>query len=277
MDWALAIDRNREVLSRIVAALCAMVGLVDGSTVSTLPRHLRSRVLRVLRPAESAVRRLIVIAARDVKIALRPAAERTVAPKSAVTSRPDPTTRSVKPETGKTNHKAGVVLYRTGDRDCSRTGPRLKPRVDARCGISLPVADIAPDFPLIDPRKRFDFRPRRRAKSFPRITCIGLSEPTPIPDKWIPSPDDPLDATRLCRRLRTLKRALDDLGAQARRLARLEARREASLLHTIRYTPMRPGWPPGCRKRPVHEVDAVLRECHSLAQAALSATCTLPP
>jgi hypothetical protein len=282
MDWALAIERNREALSRIVAALCAMVGLVDGNTVSTLPRHLRSRVFRILRPAESAVRRLIVLAARDVKITLRPAGERRVTPKTAAISEPDPRARSAKPGSGKNtgmnNREAGLVLYRPEDRDRTPAAPRLKPVVDTRCGISRKTADIAPAFPLADPRKRFDFRPRRRrAKSFPRITCIGLSEPTPIPDDWFPSPDDPLDATRLCRRLRALKRALDDLDAQARRLARLEARREAGLLRAGRYPPMRPGWPPGRRKRPLHEVDAVLRDCHSLARAALSGPCTPPP
>jgi hypothetical protein len=31
---------------------------------------------------------------------------------------------------------------------------------------------------------------------------------------------------------------------------------------------MRPGWPPGRRKRAFHEVDDVLRECHSLAHDA---------
>ncbi len=30
---------------------------------------------------------------------------------------------------------------------------------------------------------------------------------------------------------------------------------------------MRPGWPPGRRKRPFHEVDDVLAECHALALA----------
>ena len=72
MDWARAIDINRTALTRIVAALIAMVGL---SAAARLPRAVHRAALRLLRPAESAVRRLIVIAARGVVVkpaALRP-------------------------------------------------------------------------------------------------------------------------------------------------------------------------------------------------------------
>ncbi|WP_246717458.1 hypothetical protein [Oricola nitratireducens] len=120
--------------------------------------------------------------------------------------------------------------------------------------------------PLLDPRKRFDVRPkRRRAKSFPRICVIGVSEPRPIPEIRIPTPDDEIDATRLCRRLAALKRALDDLDGQARRLARWKAKRDLGLNRTKYFSPMRPGWPPGRRKRPFHAVDDILAECHALA------------
>jgi hypothetical protein len=148
----------------------------------------------------------------------------------------------------------------------SRTGivypPGYRPEGDARKPAKGPK-----NFPLIDPRKRFDLAPRRRyAKTFPRITCIGLSEPTPIPDDWFPSPDDPVSAERLCRRLDALKRALEDLDGQARRLARWRARDGQNGKN--RLPPMRPGWPPGHRRRPSHEIDDVLRECHSLAVCA---------
>jgi hypothetical protein len=123
-----------------------------------------------------------------------------------------------------------------------------------------------PALPLLDPRKRFGVRPpRRRAKSFPRITFMGISEPRPIPEIRIPTPDDEIDAIRLRRRLAGLKRALDDLPGQARRLARWRARRDLGLNRTKYFSPMRPGWPPGRRKRAIHAVDDVLRECHALA------------
>jgi hypothetical protein len=66
MDWAKAVDRNQSALQAIVAALFAMLGLAEGAAAGRIPKELRLAVLRVLRPAESAVRRLIVMAARDV-------------------------------------------------------------------------------------------------------------------------------------------------------------------------------------------------------------------
>jgi hypothetical protein len=68
MDWALAIDRHRAPLLRIVAALFALIGLGQGETVERLSRPLYRAVLRVLRPAEAAVRRLIIVAARDMVV-----------------------------------------------------------------------------------------------------------------------------------------------------------------------------------------------------------------
>src|SRR5262245_13036473 len=68
MDWALAIERNREPLLRIVAALFAMIGLGEGGAIERLSWPLYRAVLRVLRPAEAAVRRLIVIAAHGMVV-----------------------------------------------------------------------------------------------------------------------------------------------------------------------------------------------------------------
>ncbi|WP_193177141.1 hypothetical protein [Oricola nitratireducens] len=217
INWDRAIARNRDALLRILAALFVMTDLAEGATAATMSRYLHNHILRILRAAESAVRRLIVIAARDLVVVVAP--------------RKQPTT----PSTTTTTTTTTSVPAFTG-------------------------------LPLLDPRKRFDFRPRRRcAKSFPRITFIGLTEPTPIPEDWIPSPDDAIDATRLRRRLAGLKRALDDIPGQAKRLARWKAKRDLGLNRSKYFSPMRPGWPPGRRKRAFHEVDDVLAECHALA------------
>ena len=63
MDWAKAITRNSEALKGIIEALFAMLGLAGDVTVGRIPRPLHTAALRILRPAESAVRRLIIIAA----------------------------------------------------------------------------------------------------------------------------------------------------------------------------------------------------------------------
>jgi hypothetical protein len=231
-NWQSVVERNREALLRIIAVLIAMAGPDDERT-ATLPRHLRNCINRILRPAESAVRRLIVIAARGIEVAVRPSSERKGSPTTSVILGFNPRTHSVGPE----------------------------------------LISKATNFPLLDPRKRFDFVPRpRRAKTFPRITCIGLSEPTPIPDDWLPSPDDEMDAAPVYRRLTALKHALEDLDKQAKRLARWRARRDRGMLRSPRFSPMRPGWPPGHRKRPSHEVDEILRDLDSLARTAWADT-----
>ncbi|MFZ2102206.1 MAG: hypothetical protein WAU86_16750, partial [Oricola sp.] len=72
VNWPVAIERNRAALLRIVAMLFAIAGLDDGRTVETLPRHLRFYLIRILRPAESAVRRLVIIVARGLVVEIRP-------------------------------------------------------------------------------------------------------------------------------------------------------------------------------------------------------------
>jgi hypothetical protein len=70
MDWARAVEINRIALTRIVAELLAMIGVMSGSAVE-----------RLLRPTESALRRLIVIAARGLVV--KPAPNRPM-PKGLV-------------------------------------------------------------------------------------------------------------------------------------------------------------------------------------------------
>jgi hypothetical protein len=221
MDWARAIERNSEALKAIVAALFAMLGLAGDATVGRIPQPLRRAVLRILRPAESAMRRLVVIAARGLVVKAAP-------------SRPMP------------------------------SGPI------AQGGRSRP------SFQLFDPRKNFA-GPRRRAfaRIAPRIHIFGSdprvaalwAAPQPAADP-APPPDGLVNAERLTRRLNALKLALDDLPRQARRLARWRVRRENAKAPKFR-SPLRPGHPPGYRRKLLHEVDEVLIECHGLACDAL--------
>ena len=72
MDWDLAIKRNSKALKDIIDVLFALLGLDGTNAALRIPRSLHSAVLGVLRPAESAVRRLIFIAARGVVVKLAP-------------------------------------------------------------------------------------------------------------------------------------------------------------------------------------------------------------
>ena len=227
MDWDLAIRRNREALLRILAGLFALVGLPEGETADsshTLPRHLHAHARRILRAAESAIRRLVVIAAREVVVETRPAGER--------------------PDFAALRNKNG----------------RAPAEADAPAALRIPA------FPLLDPLKRYSFKPPRRGpKSFPRICVVGYSEPAPIPEKPVVSPDDPVDATDLCRRLLSSRRALANLSREARRLARWQARDKIKPGPRRVVPPLRIGRPPGGRKHPNHAVDHILKECQALA------------
>ena len=66
------IKHHSEALKGIIAALFAMLGLDGEATVSRIPKPLHRAVALVLRPAESALRRLIVIAARGLVVKVAP-------------------------------------------------------------------------------------------------------------------------------------------------------------------------------------------------------------
>lgn len=226
MDWALAIERNRQPLLRIVAVLFGMIGLGPSASVERIARPLHRAVLAVLRPAEAAVRRLIVAAARG--IAAKPSAPRPV--------------------------PAGLVISRTGQ---GRTAFQLfDPRrvvTDARHSRDL--------IPRCDPRIRvidvtFD----------PRITLFRPA-PQVAPDDARREYDYTVDAWPLCRRLAAIRSALEDLPRQAKRYARWRAR-PPETRRPKRLDSLRTGPPPGLRRRPTHEVEEILAECHWLARHA---------
>ena len=68
MDWELAIRRNREDLLKIVAMIFMTIGLMPGAVVATLPKRVYYAAQRILRPAESAVRRVIFMGMRGLTV-----------------------------------------------------------------------------------------------------------------------------------------------------------------------------------------------------------------
>jgi len=349
MDWHAAIERNREALRRILAALVAMAGLgaptsplrgfdgrssdrASGSIVDregrgdceaigvpgnvreasggggcvppntltwpsdddrppfkgevnprpALPRHLHRAVLRLLRPAEAAARRLVIVAAREFAETATPQArmEEIATPLARMGGNPPPRLRRRVPKPtllckpGGTGIfvRPGVVLPLTppheeeGGAGASESPSPLWGGVRGGGTRSRPIP-----FQLTDPLRR-PFRRRQPVPSaVPRISAPGFSEPDRSRDRRPPMPDDPVDATRLGLRLAALGRALDDLPAQARRftrwLAREKSARESGRVR--RVAPLRGGRPPGSRRRPTHEVHHVLADLHSFAFLAL--------
>jgi hypothetical protein len=223
MDWQRAIEINREALTRIVAGLVALLGLQAGGTATSIAPPVYQLVARILHPAESAVRRLIVIAARGLVVASQPA-------------RPMP---------------PGLVIERKS------------------AGRST--------FQLFDTRKSFPDDDEADAITGPRIRSIGDPDPRSLflakfaaaRALQAAEQQEEMEAARLSRRVMLLKKALDTLPQQARRLVRWQARR-AEMKGAKFTSPMRPGPAPGHRKKPKDEIDFVLRECHGLAWDVLN-------
>ncbi len=87
-----------------------------------------------------------------------------------------------------------------------------------------------------------------RIHFFPHDPRISALFPTPRPVvEPPPPPDGRVSASRLHRRLKALKLALDDLPRQAKRLVRWQQRRKAAP-GPKPTLPFRPGRPPGYRK-----------------------------
>jgi hypothetical protein len=214
----------------------------------TLPRHLHRAILRLLRPAESAARRLIIVMARGLVVPLPPARPRKAKPRPTILRKP------------------------------GGTGILMPP------GSLPPAAPRTVILPLLDPLR--PFRPRRSAANgIPRIWLPGVTAPFPVSPRRPPAPDDPLDASHLALRLQALRAALDDLPRQARRFARWQARGAGAVGTQTRETrdaagaqnkkpgrarrvwPLRPGRPPGQRpsNRRTHEVHEILHDLHGLA------------
>ena len=219
------IARNCLALKSVVAELLAVLALYGGIDARLVPRAVHTTLLRVLRPAESALRRLIVIAAWGVSA-------EAVVPRSA------------------------------------RKGADKKPRAGTR--------NASASFQLFDPRMRFNVnRVTYRTKPF-RVFFI---EPDPpfapmfIPPSLPPAPPvvpevQQISVLRICRRLKALSAALEDMPQQAKRLARWRFRRE-NLGRPTFTSPLRPGRPPGHRKVPRYKVDFILDDCDKYAPGAL--------
>jgi hypothetical protein len=276
MDWNAAIERNREALKRVLAMLVAMAGLdprgqftffpQEGAAASrlvraeksklspalTLPRHLHRAVLRLLRPAEAAVRRLVIVMARGLVVKL-------------------PLSRPRKPQPGPAilHNRLGTGILMPRD-----FRPEAGLRAPARRTFSLP---------LLDPLPRWRTPGRPAASGVPRISFPGFIAPHPVAVRQPPSPDDPVDAARLAQRLAALASALDDLPKHATRFARWRARHDKAVaqdkktrdrIRFRRIWPLRPGRPPGGRRRPAHEVHEILRDLQWFAVKAMERTDT---
>jgi len=264
MDWQGVVEKQGRMLREVLATLVALAGLRAGLTspgegengsarrgeaetlaergegvAPTLPRRTYRAVLRLLRPAEAAARRLIIIAAQGLTVTLPP-------PRKA---KPRKKRRSVYVRPGR---GTGIVVP---------WGVRMP---DAR-----PPSRLV-SLPLFDPPFR-PFNRRRRSNSCtPRILSLNRNSPPPLPSRR--ASGGQVNASRLGQRIEALGRALENLPKQALRFARWKARRAAGL--SRRFSPLRLGRAYALRRtgrgEEVRQVDEILADTHYFARLALN-------
>ena len=241
MDWDFAIQRHRGPLLRIVAGLFVMIGLTEGGVVERVSRPLYRLVLGRLRTAESAVRRLIFVAARNIVVEPKPRRPAQAGRKSSGESNGQ--------ETGKTKRKRGVFfrLFDPPKRFKESYGRHFKKLRRPEPRVTIIDLGYDPSGPTI------------------RLFQPPPAAPAPVPEEDEAIEDGTVDAGPLIRRLMAITDALQDIPRHAMRLARWQSQ-PVEERHPPRSSPLRPGRPPGFRQRAKHEVDDILKECHWLAR-----------
>ena len=205
--------KRRDDLLRIMTVLWAMAGLGSRQTIA---QSLYLAVTRLLRPAEAATRRLIVVLAQKIVVTLKPS---RAAPPVPVPDRAE--------QPGEPGHKPGWT-----------------------------------DFALAEP-----------LPGWPELT----GEPRGFPG-IVSGPDREIDGTRLVDRFDALCHALDDLQAQARRLARWTALRKRArqrgrfcATHPLRTGPPADLRGAARRRLKSHELFHILEDAHERAWWATQA------
>ncbi|MGD9916125.1 MAG: hypothetical protein AB7S80_18770 [Rhizobiaceae bacterium] len=242
MDGNAAVERGREALKRILSALVSMAGLGARAAgePDTLPRLRHRAILRLLRPAESAARRLIITLGMSMQVSRKkgwPACR--------------PARAGQRAGLGRSALPARTIALPLFDR-MRRTGP-FRPRPSALPRITVPGwterrpvrQKPAPDDPI------------GAARLMLRLDALGRA-----------LDDMPRHARRFARWQGRFAsgQARDIHDAVPAR----NSRRGRRFRRTRRIWPLRMGGrPPGLPRRPTHEMHEILINAQALAWWAL--------
>ena len=170
--------------------LFAEIGLTEGGTIERVSKPLYRIVLGILRTAESAVRRLIIAAARDIVVEYKPRRPASVGSQSL---------RARQRHRAKPSRSANAALVQI-----VRPAQALSP-------------SLQKDAPGPEPRIHVFGEPDPRA---PIFRLLGQQPPTapappPVPDVEETVDDGTVNARPLIRRLLAITDALQDIPRQA--------------------------------------------------------------
>ena len=249
MDWKRAVESKRGPLVVEVLKLFAMIGLSEGVAIERISRPLHRQVLAILRTAESAVRRLIIAAARDIVVEPRPPRPARERPK---TSREDKATADgeARAESKQKRKRHPLFCLFDAPRHIKKFFGRKRRRPEPRIRF----------FPAPEPDTR---HPIFRGLRQPEPPPLPPPPPTPVMEKKVD--DGMVSAKTLVRRLLAVLDAVQDIPRHARRYALWQARPYEER-HPQRRSALRPGRPPGFRQRAKYEIDEILKDCHWLAR-----------
>ncbi|MEQ1950835.1 hypothetical protein [Mesorhizobium sp. CN2-181] len=271
MDGKAAFENNREALKRFLAMLIAMAEMgfaelgtggqfpffrqksAGGAEIAraekrklspalpplTLPRHLYRAILKLLRPAESAVRRLIVVAARGLVVTLPPLRQR-------------------KPKKPRRRRARGAGM--SAENRHVPALPLLDPLKPWKTRPWRPAPTSVPRILSLDAYTPFQPLPPPPSRDDP-IDAVRLAQRLQALTSALD--DLPGQAKRFAR-------------WKARREATVK---EPTARRCQRLSPLRPGRPPGGRlsrydptathPRSIREIDEILAHTHALAVYAL--------
>ncbi|MCA0422841.1 MAG: hypothetical protein LCH61_05885 [Proteobacteria bacterium] len=230
MDGTIPIENNRLALKRVIVAIAAMAGL--GGAATAVKRSLYLVILRLLRPAELAVRRLIIASARGIVVTLPPLQKSKKLKPGTIKPSDNPRFSLFDPQA-----PFSVRLPFRPQRDRRRKTPKTLPRVWA---LGMPVPVSIPKPKPVSPDDLIDLTKLTR-----RLTALDRA-----------LDDLPGQARRFARWQKRQQAGRVTPGSPLR----------LGPPRGCRLTRFDPG---ARRRRNVREIDEILIHCHALARYAL--------
>ena len=226
MDWNEIVEQNRGRILSAIAPLLAVLGF-DPRRRDEMPRYFHRALLMLLRPAESAARRLIVMAARGIVVTLRLGVSCAFPKGLARNNDPERVPAFLLIDPLKRFAPEGFGWSKEWGKDWGKV--RSIPRISVP-GFSDPV----------------------------------FSEPKPFPSR--DDVIDTSALVRRIRSLKSALETLPRQALRlARWKARGELARKAAVWKPGRLSPMRPGFAPGYHRTDRREIDRIMSDVHYFA------------